>query len=165
MESVIESKGEKGKGSLHQTGQMGDVMKESSMIAYTYSRGFLTQNMPKDDFFDRTTIHLHVPEGATPKDGPSAGVTMTTSLLSLALGKKVKEGIAMTGEMTLTGKVLKIGGVKEKLIAAKRSKIHTVILPHDNQSDYEELPEAVKEGLKVHFVQWYPEIYNLVFDQ
>jgi len=106
---------------------------------------------------------MHVPEGATPKDGPSAGCTMTTSLLSLALNQPVLPNVAMTGELTLTGKILKIGGVKEKAIAAKRSGIQKIIFPKSNQSDWDELPDYIRDGLSPHFVEWYEEIYDIVF--
>lgn len=113
VESVLEAPlTAESKPAFSRTGQMGDVMKESSAIAYTYSKSFLARKFSENKFFERASIHLHVPEGATPKDGPSAGVTMTTSLLSLALGEPVIANVAMTGELTLTGKVLKIGGLR-----------------------------------------------------
>lgn len=152
-----------GSGSLRTTGQMGEVMKESTAIAYTFAKRFLRTTEPGNDFLLRKHIHMHIPEGATPKDGPSAGVTMTTSLLSLATGRPVKDDVAMTGEMTLTGKVLSIGGVKEKTIAAKRSGVREIIFPKANRKDWEELPEFVREGLQPHFVDSYREIYDIVF--
>lgn len=109
-----------GKGMLCTTGQLGEVMKESATIAHTYARSFLHNRFPGNNYFDKTSLHVHVPAGATPKDGPSAGCTIITALLSLALGKPVAPGLAMTGEVSLTGKVLPIGGVKEKLLAARR---------------------------------------------
>ncbi|KAK9692162.1 hypothetical protein RND81_09G245000 [Saponaria officinalis] len=154
-----------GKGGLNLTGQLGDVMKESAQIALTVSRGILLKKEPENNFFANTKVHLHVPAGATPKDGPSAGCTMITSMLSLATKKSVKKDLAMTGEVTLTGKILPIGGVKEKTIAAKRSGVKTIIFPAANRRDFDELASNVKEGLDVHFVDDYSEIYNLAFDK
>lgn len=145
-----------------QTGNMGSVMKESSEIAYSFAKAFIERTQPDNTFFDRASIHLHVPEGATPKDGPSAGVTMASSLLSLALNRPISN-VAMTGELTLTGKVLKIGGVKEKVMAAKRSDIHTLIMPKSNQADYEELADYIREGMTAHFVDTYDEVFRLLF--
>ncbi|TPX31721.1 hypothetical protein SmJEL517_g04996 [Synchytrium microbalum] len=164
VESVLEATPtETSKSHFHRTGQMGDVMKESSTIAYTYARSMFARKFPANRFFDRAGIHMHVPEGATPKDGPSAGVTMTTSLVSLALNTVVLPNVAMTGEITLTGKVLKIGGVKEKTIAAKRSGVTTIIFPKTNQSDWDELADYIKEGMDVRFVEYYDEIFDIVF--
>ncbi|KAJ3324757.1 ATP-dependent Lon protease pim1 [Boothiomyces sp. JEL0866] len=164
IESVLESTlKDDGKPSFHRTGQMGDVMKESSTIAYTYAKAYMTKKFPENRFFDHANIHMHVPEGATPKDGPSAGSTMTTSLLSLALDTPAIPDVAMTGEITLTGKILKIGGVKEKSIAAKRSGVKTIIFPAQNKSDWDELPDYLKENLTPHFVEWYDEIFAIVF--
>ncbi|KAI8618156.1 Lon protease C-terminal proteolytic domain-containing protein [Chytriomyces sp. MP71] len=152
------------KPSFHRTGQLGDVMKESSTIAYTFSKAFMARHFPDIKFFDKAGVHLHVPEGATPKDaGPSAGVTMTTSLLSLALNTPALADVAMTGELTLTGKVLKIGGVKEKTIAAKRSGIKNILFPAANRADWDELPDYIKDGLTPHFVGWYDEVFKVVF--
>jgi len=108
-------------------------------------------------------LHVHVPEGATPKDGPSAGITLATALTSLAKGKQVKRPIAMTGELTLTGRVLPVGGIREKVVAAKRSGIKELILPQANRRDFDEMPEALKRGLKVHFVARYPEVADICF--
>jgi ATP-dependent Lon protease len=107
---------------------------------------------------------MHVPEGGTPKDGPSAGITITTSLLSLAYGVPSNPAFAMTGELTLTGKVLPIGGVKEKVLAAKRAGVTNLIFPHDNQRDFDELPDNLKDGVNPHFVNYYQEVFDLVFD-
>ncbi len=148
---------------FRQTGQLGDVMMESAQIAYSYVASNLKALGGAEDYFDDAMIHLHVPEGATPKDGPSAGITMATSLLSLATSKPVKRNIAMTGELTLTGKVLPIGGVKEKVIAAKRAGIKEVILPIDNQRDFDEMPDYLKEDLTVHFATTYPEVAQICF--
>ncbi|WVZ67150.1 hypothetical protein U9M48_016271 [Paspalum notatum var. saurae] len=152
-----------GKGALVLTGQLGDVMKESAQIAHTVGRAILLEKEADNQFFANSKLHLHVPAGATPKDGPSAGCTMITSMLSLAMGKPVKKDLAMTGEVTLTGRILPIGGVKEKTIAARRSAIKTLIFPAANRRDFDELAPNVKEGLEVHFVDTYSEIYDLAF--
>ncbi|KAF8038886.1 hypothetical protein BT93_B1438 [Corymbia citriodora subsp. variegata] len=156
-----------GKGALHVTGQLGDVMKESAQIAHTVARAILLEKDPDNPFFANSKLHLHVPAGATPKDGPSAGCTMITSMLSLAMKKPVKRDLAMTGEVTLTGRILPIGGVKEKTIAARRSEIKTIIFPSANRRDYDddELASNVKEGLDVHFVDDYSQIFNLAFGE
>ncbi|KAI9186577.1 hypothetical protein LWI28_018737 [Acer negundo] len=154
---------EEGKGALHVTGQLGDVMKESAQIAHTVARAILLEKDPKNTFFANSKLHLHIPAGATPKDGPSAGCTMVTSLLSLAMKKFVKKDLAMTGEITLTGRILPIGGVKEKTIAARRSDIKTIIFPSVNRRDFDELAPNVKEGLDVHFVDYYNQIFDLAF--
>ncbi|KAF8976532.1 ATP-dependent Lon protease pim1 [Entomortierella lignicola] len=154
---------EKSRPNFLRTGQMGDVMKESTSIAYTFAKNLIGRRFPENRFFNKAAIHLHVPEGATPKDGPSAGITMTTSLLSLALNKPLDPTIAMTGELTLTGKVLKIGGLKEKTIAAKRSGVKTLIFPQANLPDWEELPENVKEGVNGVPAAWYEDVYKVVF--
>lgn len=145
------------------TGQAGDVMKESSLIAWSYLRSHVDDYAGKIGFFDKEEVHLHIPEGATPKDGPSAGITMVTALLSLLLDKPVLNNLGMTGEITLTGKVLPIGGLKEKLIASKRSKLDTLIFPKENKRDYDELPAYLKKGIKVHFVDTYKEVYKIAF--
>ena len=138
-----------GKGSLVLTGQMGDVMKESSQIAFNWARKYAIQKEIKDaKWFEDNIVHLHIPEGATPKDGPSAGITMATTFVSLLTGKKIKPHLAMTGELSLTGQVLPIGGLREKTVAAKRNKIKTIIIPKANERDLEEIPAYVKEGLK-----------------
>ncbi|KAF6176533.1 hypothetical protein GIB67_007916 [Kingdonia uniflora] len=154
-----------GKGALNLTGQLGDVMKESAQIALTVARGILLAKEPDNKYFADTKIHLHVPAGATPKDGPSAGCTMITSMLSLAAKKPVRKDLAMTGEVTLTGKILPIGGVKEKTIAARRSGIKTIIFPSANRRDFDELAANVKEGLDVHFVEDYCQIFDLAFSE
>jgi ATP-dependent Lon protease len=145
------------------TGQAGDVMKESSQIAWSYLHSRIEEYAPKIPFFEKSQIHVHIPEGATPKDGPSAGITMVTALLSLLKGQPVAEDIGMTGEITLTGKILPIGGVKEKFIAGKRSKLKTLIFPKDNQRDYDELPSHIKKGMTVFFVSHYDEVLRVAF--
>ncbi len=154
----------KGKG-FKQTGQLGKVMVESSEIAYSYTMGHIDDYKIPEDYFDSHFIHLHVPAGATPKDGPSAGITMTTALLSMILEKPVRKNLGMTGELSLTGRVLPIGGVKEKTIAARRAGLKILIFPNDNRKDYEDLPEYLREGIEVHFVKEYPEVYKIAFNQ
>ena len=153
-----------GKDGLQLTGQMGDVMKESASIAMNWVRGYVLKNkIRKIEWFNKNYIHLHIPEGATPKDGPSAGITMATALLSLAKGKKIKPNLAMTGELSLTGKVLPIGGLKEKTVAAKRNKIKTIIIPKQNVRDLDDIPENVKKGLTFHPVATMEEVIDLIF--
>ncbi|NIZ19654.1 endopeptidase La [Entomospira culicis] len=165
---MIEAVALPGKGGLQLTGQMGDVMKESATIAYTYARLYLA-NKGKDsdqrDFFDKHTIHLHIPAGATPKDGPSAGITMASAMISLALGKQVKKGLAMTGELSLVGNVLAIGGLKEKSLAARRLKIKEVIIPKANTKDLQEIPEHVKENILFHPVDRMDKVIELLFSE
>jgi ATP-dependent Lon protease/Lon-like ATP-dependent protease len=146
------------------TGQLGDVMKESAEIAYSYVSSNLKQFGGDPTFFDEAFVHLHVPEGATPKDGPSAGVTMASALLSLARAQAPKKGVAMTGELTLTGHVLPIGGVREKVIAARRQKINELILPEPNRGNFEELPEYLKEGITVHFAKRFADVAKVLFN-
>ena len=145
------------------TGKLGDVMKESAEIAYSFTTAHAAAFGGEPTFFDQRFLHLHVPEGATPKDGPSAGVTMTTALLSLLLNKRIKRPLAMTGELTLTGQVLPVGGIREKVIAARRSKIMEVILPEANRRDYDELPEHIRTGMTVHFASRYQDVFDVVF--
>jgi ATP-dependent Lon protease len=146
-----------------QTGQLGNVMVESSEIAYSYVMAHLEKYGAQADFFDNHFVHLHVPAGATPKDGPSAGVTMTTALLSMIIGKPVVKKMGMTGELTLTGRVLPIGGVKEKTIAARRTGLKTLIFPEGNRKDFEEIPDYLKEGIDVHFARDYQDVYKVAF--
>lgn len=152
---------------FQQTGQLGKVMQESSHIAYSYVRSYIDKHHHKKSvktFFRENHIHLHVPAGATPKDGPSAGITMALALYSLALNKSVRRDIAMTGELSLTGKILPIGGVKEKTIAARRVGIRELILPSENRPDYEDLNPKITEGIyKVHFVDYFEDLIPIVF--
>lgn len=148
---------------LKLTGQLGEVMRESAELAYGYITANLNLFQAPENYFDDAYIHLHVPEGATPKDGPSAGITIASALLSLALGKPLKKAVAMTGELTLTGRVLPVGGIREKLIAAKRAGIKHVILPAANNSDYENLPGYISAGMRINFVENYSEVAALVF--
>ena len=138
-------------------------MKESIQIAYTYAKVFLDSVDPNQNFLLDNNIHLHVPEGATPKDGPSAGCTIVTAALSLALDKPVRENLAMTGEISLRGKILPVGGIKEKVLAAKRAGVDTVILPADNRKDFVDLPDLVKQDVAVHFVETYDDVYKIAF--
>jgi ATP-dependent Lon protease len=146
-----------------QTGQLGSVMVESSEIAYTYVRSFVNDDSAAKAFFSRNFIHLHVPAGATPKDGPSAGITMATALYSLAVNRPVRHRYAMTGELTLSGLVLPIGGVKEKTIAAKRAKVKHLVFPKENEKDFQELPPHIRRGLQSHFVSTFQEVVDLCF--
>jgi ATP-dependent Lon protease len=146
------------------TGQLGDVMKESAQIALSYlrSRGAELE-LPVGDLSERN-IHIHVPAGAVPKDGPSAGVTMTTALASLLSGRPVRSEVAMTGEVSLTGRVLPIGGVKQKLLAAHRMGLTTILLPQRNAPDLEDVPESVLKELTVHLVSDVREVLNLALE-
>jgi ATP-dependent Lon protease len=146
------------------TGKLGEVMKESAEIAYSYISSHLKPFKGDPKFFDAAFVHLHVPEGATPKDGPSAGITMATALLSLARNEKPIRPMAMTGELTLTGQVLPVGGIREKVIAAKRVGLLELILPATNKPDFERLPDYVKAGLSVHFVKHYKDVAKIVFE-
>jgi len=146
------------------TGQLGEVMKESAEIAYSYVSSNLKTYKGDPTFFDQAFVHMHVPEGATPKDGPSAGVTIASALLSLARNQAPKKGVAMTGELTLTGQVLAIGGVREKVIAARRQKIHELILPEANRGSYQELPDYLKQGITVHFAKRFSDVAKVLFD-
>ncbi|XP_071756244.1 lon protease homolog, mitochondrial [Centroberyx gerrardi] len=154
-----------GEGSLEVTGQLGDVMKESAKIALTFARAFLMTQEPENLFLVNSHLHLHVPEGATPKDGPSAGCTIVTALLSLATNQPVRQNVAMTGEVSLTGKILPVGGIKEKTIAARRAGVTCIILPAENRKDFSDLPDYITQGLEVHFVDHYRQIYPVVFPE
>jgi ATP-dependent Lon protease len=148
-------------GGLTLTGQLGDVMKESASLARSYLMSHGHEFGLPDRWFDTHHVHVHVPAGATPKDGPSAGCTIATAMFSLALQRPARRRLGMTGELTLTGRIYPIGGVREKLIAAKRSRLHTVLLPKANQRDYLELPEQVRAGLEVIFVETLGEVLTL----
>ena len=162
---VIEAISNAGKEGMQLTGQMGDVMKESANIALSWVRRYAIQKrLCTSDWFEKNFIHLHIPEGATPKDGPSAGITMSTALLSLVAGKTIKPAFAMTGELSLTGNVLAIGGLKEKTVAAKRNKIKHIIIPKQNVRDLDDIPELVKKGLTFYPVTRMEEVVELIFD-
>jgi ATP-dependent Lon protease len=146
-----------------QTGQLGNVMVESSHIAYSYVMAHLEEYDAQQDFFDKHFVHLHVPAGATPKDGPSAGITMATALISMIKNRPPKKKLAMTGELTLTGQVLPIGGVKEKVIAARRAGCKRLIFPAANEKDFDELPDYLKKNLTLNFANTYDEVFQLAF--
>ena len=156
-------KEDSGSGSIEFTGNLGDVMKESVRIAYTHAKVFLESIDAENDFLLNHRVHLHVPEGATPKDGPSAGCTIVTAMISLATNKPVRQNLAMTGEISLRGKILAVGGIKEKVIAAKRAGVDTVILPADNRKDFDDLPSMVKNDVTVYFSETYQDVYNIAF--
>jgi ATP-dependent Lon protease len=159
---VIEAASVPGKEGLTLTGKMGDIMKESATIAMTVARKLAVErySLPAD-WFEKNHVHLHIPEGATPKDGPSAGITMATAFLSLMRGKTMTDRLVMTGELSLTGKVLPIGGLKEKTIAARRNKAKHIIIPKQNIRDLDEIPEYVKEGIEFHPVERFDEVLAL----
>lgn len=161
---MLESSSFLGKEGLILTGQMGDVMKESSRIAFNWAKKYAIENkMKKPEWFEKNTVHLHIPEGATPKDGPSAGITMVTTFISLFKNKIIKRNLAMTGEVSLKGKVLPIGGLREKTVAAKRNKIKTIIIPIANKRDLDEIPENVKTGITFIPVSKVEEVLAAVF--
>ncbi len=154
-----------GKGTLQTTGQMGDVMKESAQTALSYVRSIGPEYNVPDDYFEKHDIHLHIPEGAVPKDGPSAGITMATAMLSAAINRKVSATVAMTGEITLRGRVLPIGGLKEKILAARMAHVKKVLVPDKNRPDIAELSEEITEGLTIVFVKEMPEVLKEAFVQ
>ncbi len=160
---IIEAVATPGKEGLTLTGKMGEVMKESATIAYTYTRKLVAEKYGiGQEWFEKHHIHLHIPEGATPKDGPSAGITMATALISLVTNRTIADRIVMTGELSLTGQVLPIGGLKEKTIAAQRNKAKHIIIPKKNLRDLDDIPEHVKKGLEFHPVERYEEVLALV---
>lgn len=148
---------------LKLTGTLGDVMKESAEIAFSYLAAHYRQYGLSPELFEKGFVHIHVPEGATPKDGPSAGITLATALLSLALNKALRKRLAMTGELTLTGQVLAVGGIREKIVAARRSGVKEVIMPEACRGEFEELPDYIQKGLKVHFVKRFEEVAKITF--
>lgn len=150
-------------GGLKLTGQLGEVMSESANIAYSFIRHFLNGDEKAAALFKDHTVHLHVPSGATPKDGPSAGITMASSIYSLATGEVVKPRMAMTGELTLSGRVLPVGGVKEKVIAARRAGLRTVIMPDENKKDLADIPAYIRKGMSFHFVKEMKEVLEIAF--
>ena len=155
--SLSKAKAEK----LTLTGNLGDVMKESAVIALQYLKANSEKYGINPEVFDTTNVHIHVPEGAIPKDGPSAGITMVTSLASSFTNRKVKDHIAMTGEITLRGKVLPVGGIKEKILAAKRAGITDIILSKENKKDIEDIKQIYLKGLKFHYVTTIDEVLEL----
>jgi ATP-dependent Lon protease len=157
----VETSLSKGAGKLTLTGNLGEVMKESAIIAHEYLKSNAGMFDLPDNFSDKWNIHIHVPEGAIPKDGPSAGITMATSIASAFTQRKVKKFLAMTGEITLRGKVLPVGGIKEKILAAKRSKIKEIIVSEDNRKDVENINAIYIKGLKFHYVETIMEVLKL----
>jgi ATP-dependent Lon protease len=157
----IESITSKGKGALTITGNLGKVMKESATIAMEFIKANADEFGVTTEDLEKKNVHMHVPEGATPKDGPSAGITMLTSLVSVFTGRKVKSKLAMTGEITLRGKVLPVGGIQEKILAAKRANIKEIILCKDNLKDIEEIKPKYLKGLKFHYVDTMKEVINI----
>jgi ATP-dependent Lon protease len=150
-----------GTGKVVTTGQLGEVMKESAQAAFSYVRSRAGMFGLKADFHQEVDVHVHVPDGATPKDGPSAGITLATSIASALLGIPVRHDVAMTGEITLRGRVLPIGGLREKLLAARRSLISTVIMPKDNAKDLKEVPDEILKDLEIVFVEHMDEVLSL----
>ena len=153
-----------GKGQLVLTGNLKDIMKESCMIALDYVRANATKYGIPEEMFEKNDIHLHFPEGAVPKDGPSAGIAITCAIISSLSGKPVNNNVAMTGEVTLRGKALPIGGLREKSLAALRSGIKTILVPEENKKDVDELPEEVKKGLAIHFMKCVDDALPFVFE-
>lgn len=160
LESVLNHRSRPG---LDITGNLQNVMKESSHIAYSFAKSLMVKQFPENEFFEKAKVHLHCPEGAVPKDGPSAGITMASSLLSLALNHSLDPTVAMTGELTVTGKVMRIGGLREKTVAARRAGASKIIFPADNLSDWLELPANIKEGIEGHPVSWYSQVFDILF--
>lgn len=152
-----------GEGEVDLTGQMGDVMKESARIAMSYVRSVSEQYHISEETFQKKDFHIHIPEGAVPKDGPSAGITMATAILSAVTGKAVRADVAMTGEVTLRGRVLPIGGLKEKILAAKTAGVHTVLVPKENSKDIAELDQEITEGLEIHLVERMDDVIKYAF--
>ena len=153
-----------GTGKLELTGKLGDVMQESAKIALSYVRSALSDKID-GEYFNKHDIHLHVPEGAVPKDGPSAGITMATALYSALTGQKVRADVAMTGEITLRGRILPIGGLKEKLIAAKIAGIKLVTVPEKNKKDVAEIEDEVKEGIDIKFVTSAEDVWKYAIER
>jgi ATP-dependent Lon protease len=160
---TIEAVANQGKEGFRLTGQMGNIMQESANIAYTFIRQISPDFGVEKEYFENRQIHLHIPSGATPKDGPSAGITMASALLSLVRGKKIKKDLAMTGELSLVGRVLPIGGLKEKTIAARRNKIRDIIIPSQNKKDLDEIPDHIKKGIRFHEVDQMAEVIEQIF--
>jgi ATP-dependent Lon protease len=157
----VEATAMKGKGRLTLTGQLGEVMKESAQAALSLARTRARQYGIREDFFATHDLHIHVPEGAIPKDGPSAGVTMATAMLSVFTNRPVKRSLAMTGEITLRGNILPIGGLKEKILAARRAGITIVVCPKLNKKDLDEVPQLLRRGMEVHLVDDQDEVLKL----
>jgi ATP-dependent Lon protease len=161
----VEATAMKGQKGLTLTGQLGDVMKESATAALSFIRTNAKSLGISEDFFDTHDIHIHVPAGAIPKDGPSAGVTMLTALVSMLLHKSIKKDLAMTGEITLRGQVLPVGGVKDKVLGAHRAGIKTIILPKWNQKDLQEIPKKVQKDIEFHFVEKMMDVLKIALPE
>ena len=160
----VESSVSGGKGALTMTGNLGDVMKESATIAYQYIKAHPELAKLTSEQFAAKDIHVHVPEGAVPKDGPSAGITMVSSMVSAFRGEAIRKGVAMTGEMTLRGRVLPVGGLKEKVLAAKRAGVHTILLSEENRKDIEDIKEIYVKGLTFIYVKEIQDVINYIFE-
>lgn len=160
----VESSVSNGKGVMTMTGNLGDVMKESATIAYQYIKAHPQMALMDSKTFAEKDIHVHVPEGATPKDGPSAGITMVSSMLSALRGTSIRKGVAMTGEMTLRGRVLPVGGIKEKILAAKRAGVKTIVISEDNRKDVEDIKTIYVEGLEFHYVKTIEDVVGFIFE-
>ncbi|MEK7830691.1 MAG: S16 family serine protease, partial [Acidobacteriota bacterium] len=156
----IEALAMRGKGLLQLTGQLGEVMRESAQAAYSFAKSRAKELGIEEDAFSKTDIHLHIPEGAIPKDGPSAGITMATALVSVLARRPINKLVAMTGEITLRGNVLPIGGVKEKVLAAHRAQIKKIILPAQNKKDMEDVPEEPKRDMEFVFVENVLQVFD-----
>ncbi|MDC7247615.1 MAG: magnesium chelatase domain-containing protein, partial [Sphaerochaetaceae bacterium] len=160
---IIEAVGYPGKGELKLTGKLGEVMQESANIAFTHLKSIAAKHDLDPEWFNTHAVHLHVPEGATPKDGPSAGITMATTFFSLISDKVINDHLAMTGEMDLIGKVMPIGGLKEKVLAARRNNIKTIIIPKHNQRDLDELDDEITQGITFYPVSTFDEVLEHAF--
>ena len=159
----VESSVSAGKGAITMTGNLGDVMKESATIAYQYIKAHPEIAGMTSEEYASKDIHVHVPEGAVPKDGPSAGITMVSSMVSALRGQKLKSGIAMTGEMTLRGRVLPVGGIKEKILAAKRAGVTTIVISEDNRKDIEDIKDIYVKGLNFVYVKTIKDVIDYIF--
>jgi ATP-dependent Lon protease len=152
----------KGKKELLITGSLGEVMRESAQAALSYIRSNAAAFGLREDFFEDQDIHIHVPSGAVQKDGPSAGITIAMAVLSLLTGRPAKRDVALSGEITLTGRVLPVAGVREKVLAAKRARVRTIVLPSRNRAEIEELPESIRQGIDIHFTDTVSEVVDIV---
>jgi ATP-dependent Lon protease len=161
----IETQAVPGTGKIQLTGQLGDVMQESAQAAITYIRSIAESYGIEKDFYKTCDIHVHVPEGAVPKDGPSAGVTMFTSVMSALTGTPVRKDVAMTGEITLRGKVLPVGGIKEKVLAAYRAGIRTILLPEENKADADEIPKNISRQIRFIYLTKAKETLEYAFEK
>jgi Lon-like ATP-dependent protease len=161
---AIKLRGKEESGSIALSGNLGEVMEESAEIAYTFAKSYLDRKSKEHgDFFHRHKVHFHIPDGGTPKDGPSAGSVVVTCLLSLATGRPIPSDTAMTGEITLTGRIIRVGGIREKVTAAGREGFKRIIMPADCRDDYDDLPADIKEGIEPIFVSHYDEVYDIMF--